>query len=80
MISHLPTLLNKNESTSLAKSLTLLGPCRLGNFLLLASKKMGDFKALALVRVLLEAGADPNGTVGERHGDAPLHIVARMSW
>ncbi len=79
IIFHRPEIPNVLETTSLIQSLRLLRPCRLGNLLLTACQKLVNFKVLALLRVLLEAGADPNVTIDERHKNAPLHIVARMN-
>ena len=78
MIFHLPTILNERDTTSLIQSLRLLGPYRLGNVLIPACQKLGYFKSLALVRFLLEAGADPNVSVENLHGNATLHFAAMV--
>ncbi len=81
MISRLPSsMLNAHQTTSLIQSLRLLGPYRLGLLLLPVCQKLGNLKALSLVRVLLDAGADPNVAVDELHGNASLHVVAGFSY
>jgi len=47
--------------------------------LLQSCGNLKTYKSLAIVRVLLDAGADPNLDVDEVTGYAPLHIVAGMS-
>jgi len=80
MIFHRPEIPNERDIASLVQSLRRLGPYRLGNLLLPACQELGSFKDLALVRVLLEAGADPIVAVDyEFHRNASLHIVAGMS-
>jgi len=77
MFFQLPKILNERETTSLTQSLRLLGPSRLGYLLLQTCLKLGNFKDLALVRLLLEAGADPNVDVTFA-GNSSLHVVAGM--
>jgi len=79
MIFHLPGILEKHETASLTQSLRQLGPHRLGNLLLLVCRNLSSFEALALVRVLLEAGADPNVVVDELLGNTLLHVAAGLS-
>jgi len=79
MIFRLPEIPTKNDTTSLIQSLRQLGPSRLENLLLLAFKKLDSFKALALVRVLLEAGANANVIIDELHGNTSLHVAAGLS-
>jgi len=81
MIFHLPEMPNEKETTSLTESLRLLGPRQLGDLLLPACQVLYNFKlkALVLVRVLLEAGADPNVGVDKLHKNASLHVVAGLS-
>ena len=61
----------------LIQSLHQLEPHRLGNLLLIACQKLSDSKYSALVRFLLEAGADPDVAVDEA-GNASLHFVSRL--
>jgi len=80
MIFHLPKMLNKDKTaSSLIQSLRLLGPYRLGILLLPVCQKLGNVKALSPVRALLDAGADANVAVDERHGNASLHVAAGLS-
>jgi len=79
MFFRLPEILDDHNTASLTRSLRLLGPHRLGILLLPACRKLSNLKALALVRVLLEAGADPNVDVDRLHENASLHVVAGMS-
>jgi len=68
-----------HNTISLTLSLRQLGPCQLGNLLLQSCKHLNHCKSLALVRVLLEAGADPNVAVDELHENASLHVAAGLS-
>ena len=79
MIFHLSEILKEDKKISLLQSLHPLGPYRLGNLLLPKCRKLENLKTLALVRVLLEAGANPNVAVDELHGNASLHVVAGLS-
>jgi len=80
MIFHLPEILKEHEKYSLIQSLRPLGRYRLGNLLLPACRKLVNLETLALVRVLLEAGANPNVLpFDELHGNASLHVVAGLS-
>jgi len=74
-----PEILNVYNRASLAQSLRQLGHYRLGNLLLQSCGNLKTYKSLAIVRVLLDAGANPNLDVDEVTGNAPLHIVAGMS-
>jgi len=76
---HLPETQNELNKASLAQSLRFLGPHQLGNLLLQSCKKLSNFESLAVNRVILEAGADPNVAVDELHGNASLHIVAALT-
>ncbi len=79
LILNLPEMSNVHNTISLTLSLRQLGPCQLGNLLLQSCKHLNHFKSLALVRVLLEAGADPNVAVDELHENASLHVAAGLS-
>jgi len=90
MIFQLPELPDERiTSISLAQLLRqlepYLGPDRLGKLLLSARRPLNSFEDLkfinlALVRVLLDAGADPNATDEMRRDDNTLlHLVAAMS-
>jgi len=74
-----PEILNVHKRASLEESLRQLEHYRLGNLLLLACKRLRDFKSLALVRVLLDAGADPNLAVDETTGNVSLHLTAMVN-
>ncbi len=82
MIFHLPEMENKQNMDLLAVSLRQLGPFRLGHllraFLFKEFKGLSDSESLALVRVLLNAGADPNVYVSEDFGNACLHVAATL--
>jgi len=76
MIFRLPGIPNEHNMDLLNQSLRQLGPRRLGNLLLPACKNVYKFNNLALVRVLLEAGADPNVAVDADAGNTSLHVAA----
>lgn len=69
-----PWNVNENNRASLSKSLRPPVPYKLGNLLIPTCKSFGS--DLALVRVLLESGADPNVAVDIFRGNESLHIVA----
>jgi len=77
MIFRLPEIPNEHDMSLLTQSLRKLGPGKLGILLLPACKNICKFNHyLALVRVLLEAGADPNVAVDKVTGNASLHVAA----
>jgi len=76
LIFHLPEISNEHNTDLLTQSLRKLGPRRLGYLLQPACRNICKFNNLALVRVLLEAGADPNVAVDEDAGNASLHVAA----
>jgi len=79
MIFRLPGIPNKHNIDRLIQSLRHLEPRRLGNLLLTACQKLSEYpKYSALVRFLLEAGADPDAAVDEA-GNASLHAAARLN-
>jgi len=73
-----PEISNGCNTASLTQSFRLLGPRRLGFQLLSACRMIDDFKDLSSIRILLEAGAEPNVAVDEFFGNASLHFVAGM--
>jgi len=77
-IISLPEMSNEYNRETLIRSLSELGPCRLGNLLLQSCEDLGYFNSLALVRVLLEAGTDPNVAVEKNKGNASLHVAAAL--
>ena len=74
-----PKVLNVRNRASLVESLRQLGHYRLGNLLLQTCENLKHYKSLAIVRVLVDAGAFPNLFVDGDTGDASLHFAARMS-
>jgi len=69
---------NEHIRESLIQSLNQLGPCRLGNLLLQSCEDLEYFNSLALVRVLIDAGADPNVAVDKNEGNTSLHVAAGL--
>ena len=75
----LPEMSNKQNLILVTKSLSQLGPSRLGHLLFRAIKNLSISESLNLVRVLLDAGADPNYVcIHENIGDASLHAAAAL--
>jgi len=78
MIFRLTEQPNAHKMDRLKQSLLQLEPHRLGNLLLIACLKLSDSKYSALVRFLLEAGADPDVAVDDA-GNSSLHVAARLN-
>ncbi len=79
MIFRLPEMPNEHNMDRLILSLHQFELCLLGNLLLKACQQLSDSKYYsALVRFLLEAGADPDVAVDDA-GNSSLHVAARLN-
>jgi len=74
----LPEMSNENNRKNLIQSLVQFGPCRLGHLLLQSCEDPWYFQSISLVRVLLDAGADPNVAVDKNEGNTSLHVAAAL--
>ena len=66
---------NRNSMIQLLRE--RVGSYRLGFILLLACEYAWDMRYLVVIRLLLEAGADPNAGL-DGAGNAPLYLVAKF--
>jgi len=68
----------EHNRRSLLRSLSKLGPCRLGHLLLQSCEDLFYFKSISLVRVLLDAGAEPNVVFDKNEGNTCSIFLKRF--